>query len=415
VPGNASGKWAVMASSIPGDFPSSRGQFLGPQIARSLLEGGYLNTRQKPSALTYGLAILAVLAAIGMRILWKPLLENESPFLFFFAALAFASWFGGMGPGFLAAFLGAFSVALLGLLPVTEAGSIAYLHLLQYGVFMATGMMISFLMGRLHAAIQRSGRIEQELEQRVQERTEQLLEVNRSLQKISSELISAQETERLRISKELHDELGQSLTLVKLKIGLVDAKVQEDALVAKKYCQDASDHVDQAIENMRRLSRDLSPVMVDTLGITIALRHLVDQFNVSGGIRIAADIAPIDDLLLLAPAIMLYRIVQEALNNIVKHSGANTANVNISKANGEVSVDVKDSGRGLGAGNRERTPDSGGLGLDIMRERVRTLGGTLEIESREGSGTILRFAFPAKKGNGAYFNNSQISTPGAGI
>jgi signal transduction histidine kinase len=358
--------------------------------------------RRRPHTLTYGLAILTVVAAIGMRILWKPLLENESPFLFFFAALALASWFGGMGPGFLATFLGALSVAILRLLPVSRAGALDGLHLLQYCVFIATGCLISFLMGRLHAALDRSARAELDLERRVAERTEQLVEANRSLQEISSELLSAQETERLRISKELHDDLGQSLTLVKLKIGLVDAKVQEDALAAKKYCEDASAHVDQAIENMRRLSRDLFPVMVETLGITIALRRLADEFNASGGIRMEANITPIDDLLSLASAVLLYRIMQEALNNIVKHSGASAADITIRKRNGDVYVEVKDNGRGLETGKKEGTPGSGGLGLTIMTERVRTLGGALEIESREGSGTRLRFAFPAKRGNEAH-------------
>jgi signal transduction histidine kinase len=375
-----------------------------------------VSTRRKPHTLTYGLAIFAVLAAIGMRILWKPLLENESPFLFFFAALALASWFGGMGPGFLAAFLGALSVALLGLLPImTQAGSPDFLHILQYCVFIATGSLVNFLMGRLHAALDRSASVEHELEQRVQERTEQLVDANRSLQTISSELLSAQETERLRISKELHDDLGQSLTLVKLKIGLVNAKVQEDAQSAKIYCEDASAHVDQAIENMRRLSRDLSPVMVETLGVTIALRRLADEFNAPGGIRIAANIAPIDDLLPPVSAIQLYRIVQEALNNIVKHSSASAADVTIGKTNGEIYVDLKDNGRGMDPGKSEGTRSSGGLGLGIMGERVRTLGGKLEIESREGSGTRLRFAFPAKKENGAHSNNSKVPTQGAGI
>jgi signal transduction histidine kinase len=141
---------------------------------------------------------------------------------------------------------------------------------------------------------------------------------------------------------------------------------------------------------------------VETLGITIALRRLADEFNASGGIRMEANITPIDDLLPLASAVLLYRIVQEALNNIVKHSGASAADITIRKRNGDVYVEVKDNGRGLEPGKMEGTPGSGGLGLAIMTERVRTLGGALEIESREGSGTRLRFAFPAKQGNGAY-------------
>jgi signal transduction histidine kinase len=265
-----------------------------------------------------------------------PLFEDDTPFLIFFSALALASWYGGMGPGVLATLLGALSVALLGILPLTHAGSLDFLHLMHYGVFITTGSLIGFLMGRLHTALDRSARAEHELELRVQERTEQLVEANRSLQDLSSELLNAQETERLRISKELHDDLGQSLTLVKLKIGLVGANLEGDLLAAKKYCGDASTHVDQAIENMRRLSRDLSPVMVETLGITIALRRLADEFTTAGGIRIKSDITPIDQVLPLWSAILLYRVVQEALNNIVKHSGAKAAEIKINQRNGQI-------------------------------------------------------------------------------
>jgi signal transduction histidine kinase len=356
--------------------------------------------RQRPPILTYGVAILAVLGAAGVRILWMPLFGNDTPFLIFFSALALASWLGGMGPGVLATLLGALSVAVLGLLPIKPAGSIDFLHLLHYGVFIATGSLISFLMGQLHTALERSARAERELELRVQERTEQLVDANRSLHELSGELLNAQETERLRISKELHDDLGQALTLVKLKIGLVDANLEKDMQAAKKYCEDASAHVDRAIENMRRLSRDLSPVMVETLGVTIALRRLADEFNAAGDIRIKSEITPIDQVLPQESAFLLYRIMQEALNNIVKHSGAKAAEIKISKKNGHVYVEVKDNGKGLNLSKKEGTPGSSGLGLAIMTERVRTLGSELKIESREGSGTRLQFTIQALQGKG---------------
>jgi signal transduction histidine kinase len=366
--------------------------------------GNRLRMRQRPPILTYGAAILAVLAADGVRITWMPLFGNDTPFLIFFSALALASWFGGMGPGVLATLLGALSVAVLGLLTIRSAGLIDYLHVLHYGVFLATGSLISFLMGRLHGALDRSARAERELELRVQERTEQLVEANRSLHELSGELLNAQETERLRISRELHDDLGQALTLVKLKIGLVDANLEENNQAAKGFCEDASAHVDRAIENMRRLSRDLSPVMVETLGVTIALRRLAEEFNNAGEIRIKSEIAPIDQVLPPGAAILLYRIMQEALNNIVKHSGATVAELKIDKKDGQVCVEVKDNGKGLNLNKKEGSAATGGLGLAIMTERVRTLGSELSIESREGSGTKLQFTIPAiqQKGEKPY-------------
>jgi signal transduction histidine kinase len=371
--------------------------------------------RPRPRILTYGVAILAVLGGAAIRVIWRPLFETDTPFLVFFSALALASWYGGMGPGIVATLLGALSVAFLGLLSVERAGSPDYLHILHYVVFIATGSLISFLMEQLHTALDRSARAEHELELRVQERTEQLMDANHSLHELSGELLNAQETERLRISKELHDELGQTLTLVKLKIGLVDANLGEDRQTAKAYCRDATTHVDQAIENMRRLSRDLSPVMVDALGITVALRRLADDFNAAGQIQIKPDITPIDHVLPLGSAILLYRIVQEALNNIVKHSGAKAAEIRINQRNGLVYVEMRDNGKGLNPNKKAGPPGSGGLGLAIMTERVRTLGGLLKIESGEGAGTRLQFTVPVKQGEGIRSPDSQPFSHLAGV
>ena len=158
---------------------------------------------------------------------------------------------------------------------------------------------------------------------------EELLSNHQQIQRLSSELLTAQETERMRISRELHDELGQSLTLIKLKIGMVEMNLPESQHSLKVLCDDASAHVDQAIENMRRLSRDLSPVTVEALGITSALEGMAEDFSRTGKIQITADIDGIDNLLSLQYNILLYRILQEGLNNIVKHSGAGVANLSV--------------------------------------------------------------------------------------
>jgi signal transduction histidine kinase len=356
------------------------------------------HTRTSRRFMAFGAAILLVAAALALRIIWWPVLQNDSPFLFFFAALALASWYGGLLPGVLATVLGACSVVFLNLLPVSSATSIDTSHLLQYSIFVATGVLISFLMEKLHAAIDRSVRTEHELEKRVQERTAELVQANTALQNVSSELLNAQETERLRVSKELHDDLGQALTLIKLKVGLIDASLTGSTHLIKKYCEDASAHVDQAIENMRRLSRDLSPVLVETLGPTIALRRLADEFNSAGGVEIKAEIAPIDSLLPLHSSILLYRILQEGLNNIVKHSGASAASLAIIQNDGVIHFELKDNGKGFDLDERSLAKESisGGFGLAIMLERVRTLGGSLAVESREGAGTKLYFSFPVQ-------------------
>jgi len=148
----------------------------------------------------------------------------------------------------------------------------------------------------------------------------ELLLKHHEIQRLSSELLTAQETERMRISRELHDELGQSLTLVKLKIGMIDMNLPETQPLLKSHCRDASAQVDQAIENMRRLSRALSPLAVEALGISTALRRLAEDFDKAGKIQITAEVDDIDHLLPTQFNILLYRIIQEGLNNVIKHS-----------------------------------------------------------------------------------------------
>jgi signal transduction histidine kinase len=233
-------------------------------------------------------------------------------------------------------------------------------------------------------------------EDELSSKNRQLEELGTELQRLSSEILTAQENERIRISKELHDELGQALTLIKLKIGLIDMKLAEAQQPLKSLCEDASSHVDQAIENMRRLSRDLCPATIEALGVTIALRRLAEDFNKAGEIKILADIDPIDTLPLQS-GILLYRIYQEGLNNIAKHSGAKSANISLKRDDGKLSIEIKDDGKGLESdGQKSIKPAvSRGFGLTIMRERVRILGGSLEIQSGENEGTRLLFTIPA--------------------
>jgi signal transduction histidine kinase len=226
----------------------------------------------------------------------------------------------------------------------------------------------------------------------------ELISNHHQIQRLSSELLTAQETERMRISRELHDDLGQSLTLIKLKIGLLDMHLAESQHSLRALCNDTSAHVDLAIENMRRLSRDLSPVTVEALGITIALRRLAEDFGNTGKIQITADIDDIDNLLSLQYDVLLYRILQEGLNNIIKHSGAGAASLSLKKKDGEIHFDLNDNGKGFDFekdywGEKAQT---GCLGLTTMRERVRTLGGALTIQRGKDAGTKLHFVIPIR-------------------
>jgi len=182
-----------------------------------------------------------------------------------------------------------------------------------------------------------------ELEERVRERTAELEQVNKELQAeiterkelyralresektlrhMSTHLIRAQEKERKRIALELHDELGQALSLLKLKIGSIKKTLPQDQTGLKNECNGISDYIVQMVENVRRLSRDLSPRIIEDLGLSSALRWLAESSARHMNIEPLFEMDDIDSLLSPEAQVTLYRIFQEAITNMVKHAKA---------------------------------------------------------------------------------------------
>ena len=222
------------------------------------------------------------------------------------------------------------------------------------------------------------------------------------LQRLSSQLLTVQEDERMRIAKELHDELGQALTLVKLSIGMVETKLHQDQSQIREHCEVASSAIAQMFETIRRISRDLSPPAIESLGITAALRRLVADAQKASRLSVSLALDDIDSLFSLRFRILLYRVFQESLTNIMRHSGASEVTISAHLQDGRVFFEVRDNGKGMDLqklAERERAGESG-MGLTTMRERVRTLGSTLEVWSQAGRGTRLGFSVPVEEEGG---------------
>jgi PAS domain S-box-containing protein len=227
---------------------------------------------------------------------------------------------------------------------------------------------------------------------------EALRESEEQLRRLSYEILTIQETERRRISRELHDQLGQDLTLAKLMLRSVEKALPNDWEAARDECEDLLEFIDQVIENVRRLSRDLSPAILEDVGLSAALQWLTETFAENTGLRVRSDIAHIDHLVSKHAHIMLYRVLQEALTNIAKHAGAQNVHVEIRADDDRVYFSVEDDGEGIESertGARDGTQQ--GLGITIMDERVRFLGGALDIESSPGKGTRVSFTMPLEK------------------
>jgi PAS domain S-box-containing protein len=228
---------------------------------------------------------------------------------------------------------------------------------------------------------------------------EALRQSEERLRSLSYELMKAQENERIRISKELHDEWGQCLALLKHRMRSIQKEFFEKSSSGHQGCEEAMQFADEIIEGIRRLSRDLSPSILEDLGLSSALRWLAGNFAEQYSIPTSFDVDDIDDLFPQEAQRNLYRISQESLTNIAKHSDAGHVSFAVKKNEKTVSLIVQDDGNGFDlAGFRAREPSLGGLGLTAMEERAYRLGASFEVKSKVGGGTRILLTIPYQKG-----------------
>jgi PAS domain S-box-containing protein len=225
---------------------------------------------------------------------------------------------------------------------------------------------------------------------------EALRQSERELRFLSAQLLTAQEKERRRLSVELHDELGQSLMVLKLKVRAIQRAWGGGAGAGlQKECDEVIAYINEITENVRRLSRDLSPSILEDLGLAIAVRRLVETSGKLYNIECSLEMTGLDDLFSRDQKITVYRIVQECLTNIAKHSQAGQVWITLRRQEDSFFFEVRDDGQGFDvqAAFGKHHPQHG-LGLSAMNERVRMLGGSLEVLSREGKGTTISFSIP---------------------
>ncbi len=205
-----------------------------------------------------------------------------------------------------------------------------------------------------------------------------LLALRRPEADLAARLLFTQEEERRRVGRELHDQVGSLLTAALL--GLKMAEKNPARL------SDAREAVQKALEEVRRLSKELRIAFLDDLGLKAALERYAEEHRSRGlDVELALDLPPLAEEAETA----VFRVVQEALTNVARHAGANKAWVRVHAREGRVFGEVVDDGRGF---DPETTPPS--VGMLGMQERIRNLGGSLQVESRPGAGTRVSFAFP---------------------
>jgi ligand-binding sensor domain-containing protein/signal transduction histidine kinase len=220
-----------------------------------------------------------------------------------------------------------------------------------------------------------------------QARVKQLRKAHAQQEAFSRRLLESQEAERKRIAAELHDSLGQNLLIIKNRALLGLAEPPE---LMREQLDEISAATSQAIEEVREIAYNLRPYQIDRLGLTRSIEAMLKKVAVASGIRFSAEVAPLRGVFSKEAEINLYRIVQEGVNNIVKHSGATEARVSIKRGERDVVLLIEDNGKGF-AVEQPTAAEAGkpGFGLAGLAERVRILRGSHKVESVLGKGTTI--------------------------
>ena len=294
-------------------------------------------------------------------------------------------------------------------------GSLASSWLPELGGGLAvllTALILVRTLNDLTGAVDNIGQANDQLEQRVEERTAELREANRSLQneiaerkrveqalrhsdaelrRLAGKLIAAREEERRRLARELHDDLSQSLAALALQIAGLRQKKGPVPEQLEAGLEQVETSVHKLADDVHNLSRLLHPSILDDLGLVAAIRAECERFQEREGIPVhfeekgvPGDVAP-------DCALTLYRITQESLHNIAKHAEAEGASVDMRVEGGQIVLKVEDFGKGF---DKSEVEGNIGLGLVSMGERVRLLEGDLKVESTLGQGTVVEASAP---------------------
>jgi len=218
---------------------------------------------------------------------------------------------------------------------------------------------------------------------------------SRRLEALSARVACAQEAERERIARELHDGIGQALTAIKLDLSSAAHHVETQPETAAEAIAKAKRLVEDSLEELRALAFDLRPPALDTLGLVPAVNAYAREFERRTGIPVAVVADPIEERLPYSVETALYRICQESLTNAGKHSGAESITIRLAQTSDHISLVIKDDGQGFDMSLvLDADGSTRGLGLLGMERRAQDLGGTFRIESRPGSGTTIKVRTP---------------------
>jgi len=261
---------------------------------------------------------------------------------------------------------------------VLPDGSIRYIHEAVYPLTNEAGQVI-----------ERYGVVRDITESR---RAEEELQKSRDqLRALAARLQTVREEERTRVAREIHDELGQALTAMKIDLAFLMRELPGDRRQPLSRIQSLSKLADQTIDSMRRIATELRPGILDDLGLVAAVEWAANDFQARTGTKCRVGLPDVDIPIHPECATALFRIFQETLTNVARHARATEVNVKLAKDNGDLSLEVQDNGQGIG---EEQLSAPRSLGILGMRERALLLGGDLTIRGAPGKGTTVSVRIP---------------------
>ena len=234
------------------------------------------------------------------------------------------------------------------------------------------------------------------LEQRQAERDRAEREIKNSreqLRNLSAHLQSVREEERTRMAREIHDELGQSLTALKMDVSWLNRRFREEEAAFQNKLAAMEEVIDRTIQTVQKLSGELRPGILDDLGLAAAIEWQAQEFQDRTGIECEVSLSPEEIILDRDQSTTMFRIFQETLTNVIRHAGATKVEVKLEEHKGGIVLEVTDNGRGI---TESEISDPKSFGLIGMRERVDFIGGEVTVAGFPNKGTRIKVILPLK-------------------
>ena len=389
-----------------------------------VLEAG-IDKENNDAMRRYGLAVAAAIFALWFRRQLSPFLGADNPYHTAWAAVVFSAWYCGLGPSIVTTLLSGLGVWYWFVPPFSSfrvedpktaiSGMVGFLAF--SGVIIALGeanrrtlLRSRWTESQLRKAHDELRSAHDELERKVQQRTADLNRANENLGELSSRLQQMRDEERKQISRELHDSIGQLLAALAMNLAVVQRQADNLDSAGARAISENTAMVEQISREIRTISHLLHPPLLDAAGLASALRWYVDGFSERSQIKVELHIPEPFRRLPDDMEIAIFRMVQECLTNIHRHSGGNSAAICVREENHRIVVEVQDAGKGIPLEKQLELSSSGriGVGFRGMRERVRQLGGTLEIRS-DNAGTAVTATLPLAKSTSAQVEKSEVA------